>query len=144
MELTYLKLGVGAYTGILYGVNEHVLRLVAVVKRRSAAYRRADKKKLEPNSPPIFALNMHLSKIAWAASLLPLLSASVLPSNQDQIPFQPREPAPPSTPLADPSNLIFASFSGLLKQWPNTFYPNGHSVILGTILTATQLYHDQD
>lgn len=41
----------------------------------------------------------------------------------------------------DPSHLIFASFVGLLKQWPNTYFPNGHSVVLGTIPPSTLLYH---
>ncbi|KAK4706057.1 hypothetical protein P7C70_g141, partial [Phenoliferia sp. Uapishka_3] len=44
-------------------------------------------------------------------------------------------------PLPDPSHLIFASFVGLLKQWPNTYYPNGHSVVLGTVPPGTLLYH---
>ncbi|MBW0549706.1 hypothetical protein O181_089421 [Austropuccinia psidii MF-1] len=39
------------------------------------------------------------------------------------------------------SNLIFASFSGLLQQWPNTFYPSGHSIVPGIIPRGTLLYH---
>ncbi|ORY74545.1 hypothetical protein BCR35DRAFT_244746, partial [Leucosporidium creatinivorum] len=47
-------------------------------------------------------------------------------------------------PSAEPpvsSNLIFASFTSLLKQWPNTFYSNGHSVVAGVVPAGTLLYH---
>ncbi|KAG0145748.1 hypothetical protein CROQUDRAFT_63580 [Cronartium quercuum f. sp. fusiforme G11] len=44
-----------------------------------------------------------------------------------------------STP--DTSNLIFASFSNLLQQWPNSFYPTGHSIVPGIIPRGTRLYH---
>ncbi|KAI9742773.1 MAG: hypothetical protein M1818_003502 [Claussenomyces sp. TS43310] len=35
----------------------------------------------------------------------------------------------------------FASIHGLLQQWPNTFFPNGHSIAPGTIAPFTKLYH---
>lgn len=38
-------------------------------------------------------------------------------------------------------NLIFASFAGLLQQWPNTFAYSGHSIIPGLIPRSTLLYH---
>ncbi|KAH9465772.1 hypothetical protein Pst134EA_013639 [Puccinia striiformis f. sp. tritici] len=38
-------------------------------------------------------------------------------------------------------NFIFASFAGLLQQWPNTFAYSGHSVIPGVIPRGTLLYH---
>ncbi|KAI8444660.1 hypothetical protein BY996DRAFT_4589567 [Phakopsora pachyrhizi] len=41
----------------------------------------------------------------------------------------------------DTSNLIFASFLGLLQQWPNSFAYSGHSIITGTIPPSTPLYH---
>ncbi|KNZ44901.1 hypothetical protein VP01_870g1 [Puccinia sorghi] len=41
----------------------------------------------------------------------------------------------------DTSNLIFASFAGLLQQWPNSIFANGHSIIAGIIPRGTLLYH---
>ncbi|CAH7674735.1 hypothetical protein BY996DRAFT_7553135 [Phakopsora pachyrhizi] len=43
----------------------------------------------------------------------------------------------------DTSNLIFASFLGLLQQWPNSFAYSGHSIITGTIPPSTLLYHSR-
>lgn len=39
------------------------------------------------------------------------------------------------------SPFIFDSVHGLLKQWPNTFSPNGHSIVVGTVTPHTLLYH---
>ncbi|PLW53633.1 hypothetical protein PCANC_04337 [Puccinia coronata f. sp. avenae] len=44
----------------------------------------------------------------------------------------------------DTSNLIFASFAGLLQQWPNTIFPNGHSIVAGIIPRGTLLYHGEN
>ncbi|KNE88149.1 hypothetical protein PSTG_18456, partial [Puccinia striiformis f. sp. tritici PST-78] len=41
----------------------------------------------------------------------------------------------------DHPHLIFASFAGLLQQWPDTFAYSGHSVIPGVIPRGTLLYH---
>ncbi|WAQ84097.1 hypothetical protein PtA15_4A548 [Puccinia triticina] len=38
-------------------------------------------------------------------------------------------------------NLIFASFAGLLQQWPNTFAYAGHSIVPGEVPRGTLLYH---
>lgn len=35
----------------------------------------------------------------------------------------------------------FASVYGLLQQWPNTFFPNGHSIVPCEIPAYTKLYH---
>jgi hypothetical protein len=35
----------------------------------------------------------------------------------------------------------FASVYGLLQQWPNTFFPNGHAIAPGKIQPFTKLYH---
>jgi hypothetical protein len=37
--------------------------------------------------------------------------------------------------------LIFDSVNSLLKQWPNTYSLNGHSVVIGRVSPNTQLYH---
>lgn len=61
-------------------------------------------------------------------------------------------------PLLDPSNEAsstsqwrfnfsseaphyFASVHGLLQQWSNTFFPNGHSIVPCEIAPFTKLYH---
>ncbi|GAD96255.1 serine protein kinase, putative [Paecilomyces variotii No. 5] len=36
---------------------------------------------------------------------------------------------------------IFSSLHGLLQQWPNTFFPNGHSIVPCEIPSYTSLYH---
>lgn len=37
--------------------------------------------------------------------------------------------------------FIFDTVYSLLKQWPNTYGPNGHSIVAATIPLNTQLYH---
>lgn len=37
--------------------------------------------------------------------------------------------------------LVFDSLHGLLKQWPNTYAPNGHSIVVGTVVPFTPLYN---
>lgn len=37
--------------------------------------------------------------------------------------------------------FIFNTVASLLKQWPNTYHPNGHTIIPGTIAPFTLLYH---
>jgi hypothetical protein len=39
------------------------------------------------------------------------------------------------------ASFIFDSVHSLLKQWPNTFAPNGHSIVTATVPPNTQLYH---
>jgi hypothetical protein len=36
---------------------------------------------------------------------------------------------------------IFQSARSLLQQWPNTFYPNGHSIVPCQVPRYTNLYH---
>jgi hypothetical protein len=36
---------------------------------------------------------------------------------------------------------LFASAQGLLQQWPNTFFPNGHSIVPCEVPAYTNLYH---
>lgn len=37
--------------------------------------------------------------------------------------------------------FIFVSVQGFLKQWPNSYAPNGHSIVAGTLVPGTVLYH---
>ncbi len=39
------------------------------------------------------------------------------------------------------ASFIFDSVNSLLKQWPSTFAPNGHSIVTATVPPNTQLYH---
>ncbi|KAH9819758.1 serine kinase protein [Teratosphaeria destructans] len=43
--------------------------------------------------------------------------------------------------FSSPSPLIFHSTFGLLQQWPNTFFTNGHTIAPCTIAKNTNLYH---
>lgn len=66
--------------------------------------------------------------------LLALLAPLFALASSSQIPFAISSPA-------DPSHLIFASFSSLLQQWGNTLFSTGHSIVLGTVPPGTLLYH---
>ena len=35
--------------------------------------------------------------------------------------------------------FVFDSIQGFLQQWPNSYAPNGHSIVAGTIAPATLL-----
>lgn len=39
--------------------------------------------------------------------------------------------------------FVFDSLYSLLKQWPSTYAPNGHSIAAGVIPAHTALYHAQ-
>jgi hypothetical protein len=43
--------------------------------------------------------------------------------------------------FSSPAPHYFASFYGLLQQWSNTFFPNGHSIAPCEIPAFTKLYH---
>ncbi|KAI5899257.1 uncharacterized protein SCHCODRAFT_02604621 [Schizophyllum commune H4-8] len=43
--------------------------------------------------------------------------------------------------LSTVAPFIFNELSSLLAQWPNTWHPNGHSIIPGTLSPYTTLYH---
>ncbi|WAQ91159.1 hypothetical protein PtA15_14A39 [Puccinia triticina] len=77
-----------------------------------------------------------LLSIAFCSNLL-----SDIP--RGQLFFQSPEQATrgPITSRPDTSNLIFASFSALLQQWPNSIFPGGHSIVAGVIPRGTLLYH---
>lgn len=53
-----------------------------------------------------------------------------------QFPFKTGEQAD-----GDTSPFIFNSLFGLLKQWPNTHHPTGHSIVPVSIAPQTLLYH---
>lgn len=43
--------------------------------------------------------------------------------------------------FSSPSPHIFGSVFGLLQQWPNTFFPNGHTIVPCEIPKGINLYH---
>lgn len=43
--------------------------------------------------------------------------------------------------FTSPSPHIFASVFGLLQQWSNTFFPNGHTIVPCEVPKGTLLYH---
>ncbi|OKL63250.1 hypothetical protein UA08_01844 [Talaromyces atroroseus] len=43
--------------------------------------------------------------------------------------------------FSSPAPHIFSSVHGLLQQWPNTFFPTGHSIVPCQIPAFTNLYH---
>jgi len=47
----------------------------------------------------------------------------------------------PRLNFSSPSPLIFHSTLGLLQQWPNTFFPAGHTIAPCTVAKHTNLYH---
>ncbi|KAK4156178.1 hypothetical protein C8A00DRAFT_12870 [Chaetomidium leptoderma] len=51
------------------------------------------------------------------------------------------EPSHAATDFSAVAPFIFDSVHGLLKQWPNSYAPNGHSIVAGTVPANTALYH---
>lgn len=49
--------------------------------------------------------------------------------------------APSSVDYDTVAPFIFDSVKGLLGQWSNSYAPNGHSIVAGTLSPATVLYH---
>ena len=43
--------------------------------------------------------------------------------------------------FSSPAPHLFASTHSLLRQWPSTFSPNGHSIVPCKIRDYTNLYH---
>ncbi|KAA1080736.1 hypothetical protein PGT21_018791 [Puccinia graminis f. sp. tritici] len=69
---------------------------------------------------------------------------AIIADESDQLSFSPKNSETESSQLPpgrDHPNYIFASFAGLLQQWPNTFAYSGHSIIPGVVPRGTLLYH---
>jgi hypothetical protein len=76
----------------------------------------------------VFSL-LNLAVIAAAQSQIPLLSTSAAQSSPWGFNYSSAAPH------------YFSSVRGLLKQWPQTFFPNGHNIAAGEIPAFTKLYH---
>ncbi|KAK4207140.1 hypothetical protein QBC37DRAFT_456484 [Rhypophila decipiens] len=71
---------------------------------------------------------------------VPYASDSRFPSH----PFEGAVEKPPSARSSKYKSIapfVFDSVQGFLQQWPNSYAPNGHSIVAGTIAPATVLYH---
>ncbi|KIW27497.1 uncharacterized protein PV07_07231 [Cladophialophora immunda] len=68
------------------------------------------------------------------AALHPAVSAQ-------QIPLKSSVHEPPSFDFTSTAPHIFSSLRYLLEQWPNTYIPNGHSIVPCEIPAFTNLYH---
>lgn len=86
----------------------------------------------------------------WLCFLCILLSAAAAYPPSSQLPDQhilddgqPESSARATTGLnfSSASPHIFSSLRFLLQQWPNTFFPNGHSIVPCEIPAYTNLYH---
>jgi hypothetical protein len=47
----------------------------------------------------------------------------------------------PSMQMNPVAPFIFDSFFSLWTQWPNSYSPNGHTIVTGTISAHTPLFH---
>lgn len=72
-----------------------------------------------------------LSSLAPATYQQPLIEPTTKAGSTSQWKFNYSSEAP----------HYFASVYGLLQQWPNTFFPNGHSIVPCEIQPFTKLYH---
>ncbi|KAK0662378.1 putative purine nucleoside phosphorylase [Lasiodiplodia hormozganensis] len=52
-----------------------------------------------------------------------------------------RTTPPPLLNFSSPAPYIFSSINGLLQQWSNSFFPNGHTIAACDIPAHTLLYH---
>lgn len=43
--------------------------------------------------------------------------------------------------FSSPAPYVFSTVASLLRQWPNTFFPNGHAIAAGTVAPHSLLYH---
>ena len=77
---------------------------------------------------------------SWLAAAL--LSGSAFAAQQ---PFTGVHQPPQDIEFVDNAGssapFVFSSLSGLLRQWPNTYHPNGHTIVSGTLEPFTLLYH---
>ncbi|KAF2086987.1 hypothetical protein K490DRAFT_42965 [Saccharata proteae CBS 121410] len=75
--------------------------------------------------------------------LLPLLSLASFSSSSSSQPQQPisLSASTPFLNFSSPAPYIFSSIYGLLQQWPNSFFPNGHTIAACEIPRHTVLYH---
>ncbi|KAL1888233.1 hypothetical protein Sste5346_009707 [Sporothrix stenoceras] len=85
------------------------------------------------------------------ASLSNTANAAVrIPSNDEQLPIgdtiphvdisSPQRYTPPLN-FSSSAPHLFASAYGLLQQWANTVFPNGHAMVAATIPAYTLMYH---
>lgn len=98
----------------------------------------------------LFALAMmRPSLLSVAARLFVLLitvSGATLASDRQQPLLDPQADVSESRSswnlnFSSSAPHYFASVYGLLQQWPNTFFPNGHSIAPCQIPAFTKLYH---
>lgn len=82
-----------------------------------------------------------VAALAFASCFASILAISPSPGRQSPL-------LPTNSParyqrlnFSSSAPLIFHSTFSLLQQWPNTFYPNGHTVAPCTIAKHTNLYH---
>lgn len=85
-------------------------------------------------SPCSFAMHLHLL-LLW----LPALALQVVHASNSQLVLTDSQ----RDTILDNSTapFIFNSLSSLLTQWPNTYHPNGHTIIPGVLEPYTLLYH---
>lgn len=80
--------------------------------------------------------------MVWPSIVKVLVGAWALPSavlgmaSQRPFALAPTEELDNST-----APFVFNSLSSLLLQWPNSYHPNGHSIIPATIAPFSPLYH---
>lgn len=81
--------------------------------------------------------------MAWAT--LVFLNLVFLATAHIPVPFSSNPRNGLNTPwsfnFSSPAPHYFSSINSLLKQWPQTFFPNGHVLAAGEIPAFTKLYH---
>lgn len=84
-------------------------------------------------------LNMLL--IAYSILLLNAMVESTLETSQETFRSDPNEESPGWGDFDSSSPHIFSSLRYLLRQWPNTIYPNGHSIVPCEVPAFSRFYH---
>lgn len=79
----------------------------------------------------MFALILYIFT-GYLASTAPVALAQDVPGAQQPLPF---------LNFSSPAPHIFSSVHGLLQQWSNTFFPNGHTIAPCEIPRHTLLFH---
>jgi hypothetical protein len=85
--------------------------------------------------------------LPFSALLFTVVTASNRATKQEPLldsPFHSEAASDWSFNFSSAAPHYFSSVQGLLQQWPNTFFPNGHAISVGTISPFTKLYHGRE
>ncbi|KAF2488818.1 hypothetical protein BU16DRAFT_567785 [Lophium mytilinum] len=89
-----------------------------------------------------YTLGIRVPTLTSLANILLLIISPTIAISQAPLSsFSSLPPIPTSLNFSSPGPCVFHSLATLLQQWPQTFFPNGHTIASVTIPPHTLLYH---